>query len=614
MRSVWFVMLVGCIEYGVEKRDDTVDTPIESGETDTVESGIDDTSVPDTCSLEVVESIEVALNDSCDVPPSTGSFTPVIEWNLAGYNGLGPPAVAQLDDDDGDGDIDSDDNPDIVYMSYSNGLMAVDGVTGLVKWQTTAVNSYNSGVSIADVDGDGVPEIVAAEAPSAVALFDNTGTMLWKTTGLSNGPLALYMFPAVADMDADGTPEIIAGRNILDPSGTVIGTGAYGIGASEYTASSYYGSMPGVVDLDGDGLLEVVVGNAAYNKDGSTKYASGDQDGMVAIADFDGDGEPEIAVASRARLFTLETDMTPTGWSVTFPSANFVGPLAADDMDGDGLPEIVASGGGDMRVYRWGGALVWSQTVQDVSGAAGPILYDFELDGYPEVVFADEVKVRVFNGLDGAVKLESSEHSSGTGFETPIVADVDGDGEVEIVMCHGSGTVGLTVYGDASNSWPAGRQIWNQHAYSITNIEDDGAVPNPQAANHVSYNNWRSGDAGLPPSRWNDLSPEVVEVCTEECPDTLYMMVRMWNQGTEEVDAGVGVVVRAGDGGAVVASATYPDPIPSGWSSTGIELSFAVASLGGKTPVVEVDRDAALGEMVDECVEDNNPVVTEECP
>jgi hypothetical protein len=310
----------------------------------------------------------------------------------------------------------------------------------------------------------------------------------------------------------------------------------------------------------------------------------------------------------------METDLSVV-WQDTFSGTNYVGPIAIDDLDGDGAPEAVAVGSSEMRAYRWDMSRLWTVSVSDSSGAAGPILYDFEMDGYPEVVLADERFVRVFNGLDGSVKLESGDHASATLFETPAVADVDGDGEVEIVMSHGSGQYGLTVYGDADHTWPAGRPTWNQHAYTITNVEDDGGIPMHATQNWTVYNNFRSGDAGLPPSAWNDVSPEIVDVCVVECPDRLFLTVRVWNQGTEEVPAGLGLVVRAGANGPVIAYEVLPAAIASGWSSDGVTFDLDAADLAGHEPVVEVDRDEALIGSLTECLEENNTMASpESCP
>ncbi len=55
----------------------------------------------------------------------------------------------------------------------------------------------------------------------------------------------------------------------------------------------------------------------------------------------------------------------------------------------------------------------------------------------------------------------------------PVVADVDGDGQGEIV----AGGEQLTVLGGDGVPLPRVRSIWNQHSYHVTNVELDGSLP-----------------------------------------------------------------------------------------------------------------------------------------
>ncbi len=572
--------LVACSEYDIG-------APLE------LDPGTALTTPAAICEAGSAPAIEVPLEDSCEVEIQTGTFNPSTEWAVQGHNGYGPPVVGQLDDDNGDGRIDAHDTPDIAYISNTGeGVVFVNGKTGAIQGIVNIGSDGVEGLAIGDLEGDGIPEVVAAASATRIVVLDNRGVVKWEAN-VDSGGLFDFLYPAIADMDGDGLSEVIAGRTILAFDGTLLGSGTKGVGAVP-NQSGYYveGAVSVPVDLDGDGLLEVVTGNAAYNIDGSIKYSNNLPDGCPAVADFDGDGEPEIFAVSGNTVFALESDLTPTGWYATFPNTNYIGPPAADDLDGDGLPEVVVVGSGEMRAYDWSGEMKWSVPVQDLSGAAGPILFDFERDGYPEVVYADEEFVRVYNGLDGSVKLVSGDHSSATGFETPVVADVDADGEVEIVLLHGGGSSGLTVFGDEAHSWPSGRQVWNQHAYSITNVNDDLTLP-AQEPNWERYNNFRSGDAGLPPNAWNELKVEIVSVCREECPGSLRIVARVWNEGTFAVAAGVPLVVR-GASGEVLVTQVIDVEIPSGWSSEGVELVVPTSPLLGKLPVVAIDDGAGL--------------------
>jgi hypothetical protein len=609
-------LIAGCSDYDLVSGDDNngngdgdTDPGLDSGQTTT-----------DACESSTAPARDVVINDACDVELQEGSFTPVIEWTIPGHQGFGPPVAGQLDDDNADGVIDANDIPDVCWVEYSysgGGITCVNGTDGSIKWNSTAGQGYwdgQSGLALGDVDGDGIPEIAATDGPGLMFLLDNRGNEIWHVAP-DNGMVYYNAYPGIADLDGDGFAEVISGRNIYSYDGRLLGRGAFGSGAVMNGGGGFSeGAVPALVDLDGDGELEVVTGNAAYRIDGSTKYSNGLADGNPAVADFDGDGEPEIVVASGPRVYTLESDLTPTGWAYNFNS-NYVGPIAIDDLDGDGIPEFVAAGANTLIAFHWDGSQLWSRPVQDYSGAAGAIMFDFEMDGYPEVVYADETKVHVFNGLDGTVKLESSDHASATTFENPIVADVDNDGEVEIVMLHAGYQNGISCYGDANHSWPGGRQVWNQHAYTITNVNDDLSIPAGQEPNWDEYNNYRSGDAGLPPSSWRDVGVEVVDSCVDECPARLQMVVRVLNQGTEDLPAGLHVVVRAGQQGEAVAEGVVDDGIPSGRSSEGIELSVNVADLGGRQPWVEADRNAGLYGYVTECDEDNNALrVEDDCP
>jgi MYXO-CTERM domain-containing protein len=211
-------------------------------------------------------------------------------------------------------------------------------------------------------------------------------------------------------------------------------------------------SSPILVDLDGDGTLEVVIGTAdgvvfAIRGDGtrvdgwpvrtddsplvnreSAAFADGDVDpgtgdgfiGTVGAADIDGDGVPEIVGASmRGGLYAWHTDgsrvegfpftsigRTPEEFGTRYTyDQGFLGAPALRDLDGDGAAEIVVAGM-DGRLY-----------VLDGSGehvGASPIEMCFE--GSPERDYED-----IMCGVAGDRSLVS-----------PLVADVDGDGRMEI--------------------------------------------------------------------------------------------------------------------------------------------------------------------------------------
>jgi len=96
-------------------------------------------------------------------------------------------------------------------------------------------------------------------------------------------------------------------------------------------------------------------------------------------------------------------------------------------------------------------------TQDSSSNRTGSSVFDFEEDDAAEVVYSDETRLWVFRGTDGFVLFQTS-LSSCTWHEYPLVADVDGDNQAEILAvannnCGFGPQRGVYVYGDAADSW-----------------------------------------------------------------------------------------------------------------------------------------------------------------
>jgi len=629
MRTRLFAVsfLMGCSDYNFTpgngtnsgKDRDTAITddpsdPVDTADTaDTSDSGGGGVLVPTECAdFDVLDPVEVELNDSCEVEYSEGTFTPVTEWMFGSSSFCGPPVAGVLVDSDGDGDLDGFDMPGIV-LYQSGAVVAVWGDGSGVAWQASGrIYGQDGGFALGDLTGDGWPDVVTVGNDMVCALDGNTGSEHWCRSGLaayldSYG----YSFPSISDLDGDGQAEVIVGATILDGlTGTVRGQGSGGRGTAPYGGSPGwgYGAMTATVDLDGDGQVEVISGNTAYDANGNTIWSNGGLDGLIAVADFDLDGQGEIVKTSGIYVTGMETNGTEVWGPIAF-SGNLGAP-SVDDLDGDGTPEIVFAAQNQLIAMEWGGSILWQQGISDASGAAGPTLFDFEMDGYPEVLYADESTIRFFNGRDGATKFTSTGHASYTILETPIVADVDNDGEAEIVVghCSGSSAIGaITVYGDADHTWPAGRKWWSQHGYHITHIADDGSVTSPTTNNFALYNSYRSGDVGRPPNEYWDLRAEVVDVCEFECGlDRLLVQARVLNAGNVEAPAGVNLSLRAGPAGSLVDVFTFPDVIPAGSSTATMVFDVSATAMGGFVPTVTADEDSFGRGLLYECDEGNN--------
>jgi hypothetical protein len=570
----------------------------------------------DSCGTPDTAPGSTPIDDSCEVEPSIGTWDPVSEWtNPSLGDAYATPVIGHLTDDDLDGTYGSSgDIPDIVVASASGTAYVLSGDGSTIHWQTDISSGEPSTPAIGDLNGDGIPDVVFSGAGGFFAHSGEDGIRLWSSASNPLYSLAYCGGVAIADLDADGLPEVVQGNIILNgQTGAIRGQGAHGQG----TPDSYFYSMGVTADIDQDGVQEVVVGNALYNAEGGTIWHNGQSDGFVAVGNFDSDPYGEIVVTWEGNVRLQDHDGTVL-WSGNYTSTR-IGPPTIADFDGDGDPEIGVAGYNSYIVLEADGSQRWNNDTQDYSsGVTGSAVFDFEGDGAAEVVYADEATVWVYDGATGEVKLSYSQHSSATCTEYPAVADVDNDGQAEIIYVsdvYGSGSfTGVTVLGDSSGSWMPGSQIWNQHAYSITNVNVDGSIPATPDTNWLSYNNFRSGDlAAGQGGIYPDAIPTITEVCTEECAEgRLRVVVQVGNGGMTDMPAGLTVKVYGQYKGdwALLDEAVTTDSVVPGSTTTGMVFDLNADYARGAMKV-EVSGNE---EMV-ECDETNNAVEsTETCP
>ena len=468
--------------------------------------------------------------------------------------------------------------------------------------------------AVADIDGDGDNDVVAAGVNGVQAFNGADGQMLWSTTQQSGGNTAQCGAVGIHDLDGDGTVEIVVGNLVLNGAdGSTRWRGSLGSGAGHAWAAP----MGVAADVLGLGRLEVVVGNALYDTDGSVIWSNGQSDGFVAVANFDNDAEGEIVVAHTGTL-RLQDHNGQVIWTRPGLTGSTIGPPTVADFNNDGEPEIGVAGNGVYMVVDKNGNTLWSRpTVDYSSGFTGSAVFDFEGDGAAEVVYADENDVWVFNGINGEVKLKESRHSSATCSEYPAVADVDNDGHAEIIFAsaaYSGGETGVSVIGDSNDSWRAGRPVWNQHTYYLTNINDDGSVPPYPDTNWESYNTFRSGDVGAGQrGEYPDLIVEIEEVCTEMCAEDNSVVVwgRIGNQGVVAVEEDVLVELYAvtPDGHVALTTTFVKGPVSAGKMLPTFEMVANIEGLDVRALTLMVDGGNEDGGLVAECNEDNDQAV-----
>lgn len=557
---------------------------------------------------------------SCYFAPPIGSFDPVLEWSWTSsqnepdaLNVMSTPAVI---------DINGDAVPDVIFGSTASVgggyvevgyLRALSGNNGSELFTVTDPNyliNTASSVAVGDIDNDGLPEIIACSAlGNKLFAFENDGTFKWFSQSID---YVNWGAPSIADIDQDGTPEIIMGRHALSNTGAILWTGAGSPG-------SPVGAISCVADVDDDGSPDIVVGNTVYSATGATLSQNLAVSGTLdAIANFDNDPMAEIVVVGSGYVWLLNHDCSIVWGPVVIPGGGSGGPPTVADYDGDGQPEIGVAGATTYTVFETDGSVKWSSATQDgSSNVTGSSVFDFDGDGLAEVVYRDEIYLRVYRGTDGAVLFQTP-MSSCTWYEYVLVADVDGDGNAEIVAvannnCGYGPERGVFVFGDANDSWVATRKLWNQHAYHITNINDDGTIPQFEQSNWQfpflsPYNNYRQNTLpGSQPLAAPNLTASLVHVDTTPCPDGVRLVARIGNAGSNVAAAPVNVAFYDGDpgnGGLLLGTtATSINLSPGSFE----DVSLLIAAPTGIHTYWAVADDAGDGTgTVSECDETDN--------
>jgi hypothetical protein len=229
----------------------------------------------------------------------------------------------------------------------------------------------SSTVSVGDLDGDDVAEIVAYTGDlSVVALTLKAGTWkpLWATStanpdGLATSAGAIFVTPtppsgtewggpSIHDVNNDGKAEIVVEGNVINGQ-----TGAL-LAAAPADYAGYYVGIPAVVaNMNADTNAEMTDGAHLWTFDATTNawtdvasysQATTSNPGWAGVADFnpyDGLHQPEIAVASTDTLsvYTIDHAVFLGMSGIPVPGTGG-GPPTIADYDGDGLPEVGLAG------------------------------------------------------------------------------------------------------------------------------------------------------------------------------------------------------------------------------------------------------------------------------
>ena len=301
------------------------------------------------------------------------------------------PAFADLD---GDGDQDLLTGAyDGTFRYYENvgtaSMASFTERTGMANPMDGFINGYYSSPAFADLDNDGDYDLVAGDASGAFFYFENTGSALspifTARTGLDN-PLdgfstAGYSSPAFADLDGDADLDVFAGE---------------GSGAILYFENTGSALSPNFTARTGPANPFDGLGAASYS--------------APAAADLDADGDLDVVVGEYDGTFTY-LENTGTSLNAAFTTQTGVGnPLDGFDMGYNATPafaDLDVDSDLDMMAGEYDGTFRLFENTTPVSN--------------PNFTEATGLA----NPLDGL--------SAVGGYSAPILADLDNDGDLDVV-------------------------------------------------------------------------------------------------------------------------------------------------------------------------------------
>ena len=365
----------------------------------------------------------------------TGQFKPSAFSSVTTIpTGLGPQSIFSMD-------LDGDGKPDLVIADGDSNIVTVYHNTSSAPGSVSFVpqgsyvmgsDDYPIGVTAGDLDGDGKPEIVVSNFYTPVILvFRNTSTpgniSFAAPISLATGNYATAA--VIADLNGDGKPEIMVACGGSDYLATytnksTVGNLSFNSKATWTVPTSSAPFKVEVADIDGDGLPDMAAANGNTNlvsvfRNTSSiggavsfathvDFATGNAPQGIAIGDLDGDGKPDLAVANNNDNTLSLLRNTSSPGTVSFGTQQVVNSgsgaydLVISDLDGDGKPDLAVDdeSGGAVSVHKNISTVGTIAVNPNVDYATGNVPFaittaDYDGDGRPDLATANNTDATI---------------------------------------------------------------------------------------------------------------------------------------------------------------------------------------------------------------------------
>lgn len=322
-------------------------------------------------------------------------------------------------------------------------LVRLNTTSGDAEWQAglAADHCNNHAIpdpTIADIDGDGSPEVLVARGDHTLTVHDSqTGDIKWQheTTGLG------YSEPAVADfLPAKGIETVV-----VDLTGGLFTIYANGTTAWHHNLDATTWAAPKIADFDGDGNQEIAIGTGSaihlYDANGEQQWQTDLSTRQMAIGQADNDPTPELFVTGTKELFAFDGGSGSIIWSKEFEGRPNINDLGENESAGAATVYVAVNGGTLHALSGNDGSTQWTSSFPgDNRITPPPTLGDVDGDG------TDEIIATTMEGVVYVLNSNNGEQRATYERDVPIwthatVVNIDSDADDDVLVIYGDGRV-----------------------------------------------------------------------------------------------------------------------------------------------------------------------------